>query len=187
MEIISHGLTAFALHIVSTFLTPTSTMATVHPSRMALIPPEIREYRSDRTRGRSPSPRRSRSRDRDRNEGRGRDSGRGREREDYRASEHRRASPQYEDYRRPPPPAAAESSAPWRQKESMYPPQHLGRSGTNAFQSFLDECVACVITFYTSLICVLSRRRAQRAAQAVNVWPPSPKAAARELYVAEVF
>ena len=134
--------------IVSIFLTPTSTMATVHPSRMALIPRDIRESRSDRTRDRSPSPRRSWSRDRDRNEGRGRDSGRGREREDYRASEPRRASPQYEDYRRPPPPAAVESSAPWRQKESMYPPQHLGRSGTNAFQSFLDECVTCVITFF---------------------------------------
>jgi len=167
-------------------------MATVHPSRMAFIPQDARESRSHRTRGRSPSPRRSRSRDRDRNEGRGRDSGsgRGREREDYRTSEPRRASPQYEDYRRPPPPAPAsgESSAPWRQKESMYPPQHLGRSGTMAFQSFLDACVTLFISFLynTQYVFLLFRRRAQRAAQTVNVWPSSPTAPARELYVAEM-
>ena len=155
MEIISHGLTAQLVCISSIlFPTPTSTMATVHPSRMALIPRDIRDSRSNRPRGRSPSPRRSRSRDRD--EGRGRDSGRGREREDYRASEPRRASPQYEDYRRPPPPPAGESSAPWRQKESMYPPQHLGRAGTNAFQSFLDECVTCVVfSIYYSYVFLL--------------------------------
>ncbi len=38
----------------------TTTMATVHPSRMGLIPQEMRGSQQDRTRARSPSPRRPR-------------------------------------------------------------------------------------------------------------------------------
>ncbi|KDR67517.1 hypothetical protein GALMADRAFT_283493 [Galerina marginata CBS 339.88] len=165
-------------------------MATVHPSRMGLIPQAMRETASERSRRRSPSPRRRRSpsprrsrsrdrgrdRDRDRENGRARDSGyddrrtgetRDRGREEYRdrASEPRRGSPEYDDYRRNQPPAGESSAqAPWRQQDSMYPPkrdhQFQGGSGGANF---------------------LEARRVQRAAQTVNVWPPSPKAPAREL------
>ncbi|KAF8915573.1 hypothetical protein CPB85DRAFT_413613 [Mucidula mucida] len=77
-------------------------MATVHPSRMRLVP----QAPSDIRRGRSPSPR---SHSRDRNVP-----------SSSRRSE-RRASPAYEDYRRPPPPPPSEPTAPWRQPENMYP------------------------------------------------------------------
>ncbi|KAF8149430.1 ras-induced vulval development antagonist-domain-containing protein [Crassisporium funariophilum] len=168
-------------------------MATVHPSRMGLIPQELRQTNNDRTRGRSPSPRRSRRspsprRERSRDRDRGRDGGRRkdapsdekRDRRDYSKDgardrdenggvEKRRASPQYEDYRRPPPAAApAESSAPWRQQENMYPgrrdqPRYGGSGYGNGGADFLES------------------RRVQRAAQVVNVWPASPKAPARDL------
>ncbi|KAF8907842.1 ras-induced vulval development antagonist-domain-containing protein [Gymnopilus junonius] len=200
-------------------------MATVHPSRMALIPQEIREPASLKYRGRSPSPRRSSSRrsasppprrrntsrsrerererdrerdrdggrdrrrghdddrerdrdrprekDRDRRGGRDgsrdRDSQRGRDsyRDRDRAPEPRRASPKYEDYKRPQGPPAAgpgeggESSAPWRKQDSMYPPRHF--QGGSAGANFLEA------------------RRAQREAQTTNVWPTSPKAPYKEL------
>ena len=167
-------------------------MATVHPSRMAFIPQDVRASRSDRTRGRSPSPRRSRSRDRDRNEGRGRDSGsgRGREREDYRTSEPRRASPQYEDYRRPPPPAPASGD-----------PRLLGgRRRACTLHSILVvpelwpsnhfwmSALLCVFHFYTSLnTCSVYLDVALSVRLKLNVWPSSPEAPARELYVAEIF
>ncbi|KAF8953998.1 ras-induced vulval development antagonist-domain-containing protein [Flammula alnicola] len=169
-------------------------MATVHPSRMGLIPQDMRETHSDRTRGRSPSPRRShrspspvrsRSRDRERgkDDGRGRDSGydgdrrggradsRDRGRDGYRPTEARRASPKYDDYRRPPPPAGGESSAPWRQQDSIYPGKHDYHRGGAPYGAGAGAGGAGF----------LESRRAQREAQTVNVWPPSPKAPAREL------
>jgi hypothetical protein len=107
-------------------------MATVHPSRMAFIPPEAREvrhrprsptppYRSRRSPSRSRSrsrshergqDRRSRYRQDERNDGgrggRERDRDRDRDREDRRRERSRergrRASPEYAEYRRPSPP-----------------------------------------------------------------------------------
>ncbi|KAF8815356.1 DUF926-domain-containing protein [Phlegmacium glaucopus] len=167
-------------------------MATIHPSRMGLIPHDMRSTKTERLRGRSPSPRRSRrspspptrpSRSRDRDSGRVRTtrdsyendrkersrSNDGR-REGRRRSESRRKSPQYEDYRRTLPPPPVDSSAPWRQQpERMYPgrgdqPRHGGPIyGSGGGADFMES------------------RRAQREAQTVNIWPPSPKAPAREL------
>ncbi|KAF9024566.1 DUF926-domain-containing protein [Hymenopellis radicata] len=71
-------------------------MATVHPSRMGLVPKRQR----------------SRSLDRHGNDNNGPSSSRKTE---------RRASPAYDDYRRPPPPPPSEPTAPWRQPENMYP------------------------------------------------------------------
>ncbi|KAF9483098.1 DUF926-domain-containing protein [Pholiota conissans] len=158
-------------------------MATVHPSRMGLIPQDMRgpappdrstrRSPSPRRSRRSPSPRRSRSRERGRDGGSRRDDSRDRGRASYRASEPRRPSPKYEDYRRPhvpmgPPPTlpTGEPSAPWRQQENMYPGRrdhHGGPMHGSANAGFLES------------------RREQREAQIVNVWPPSPKAPAREL------
>ncbi|KAF8196579.1 ras-induced vulval development antagonist-domain-containing protein [Pholiota molesta] len=156
-------------------------MATIHPSRMGLIPQEMRPPPpSDRHRGRSPSPRRPRrspsprrSRERGRDGGSRRDDGydsRERGRDSYRPAEPRRPSPKYEDYRRAPPPppppqVGGEPSAPWRQQENMYPGrrEHGGPPHGIANTGFLES------------------RRAQREAQTVYVWPPSPKAPAREL------
>jgi len=118
-------------------------MASVHPSRMNLIPQELRDRPQERSRGRSPrrspSPRqRDQERDRDRRRddnrrnydddrrsGRDRSVDRGRDSHRDRGAEPRRSSPQYEDYKRPPPPANT-GEAPWRQQESMYPPHRGG-------------------------------------------------------------
>lgn len=138
----------------------TTTMATVHPSRMGLIPQEMRGSQPDRTRRRSPSPRRprrspsprrsqSRERERGRDERhsrRGRDVSNDRGRDSYRPSEPRRASPKYEDYKRALPPAGGETSAPWRQQENMYPARRENQShgsmpysGGNANAGFMER------------------------------------------------
>lgn len=113
----------------------------VHPSRMGLVPQDPKPAYTTSTRRRSRSPRRdrdgrsqSRERGRDgtrdkgnyrssykdipRDDIRGRDRSRENVRDGHRDSDRRRASPQYDDYRRPPPP---EGQAPWRQAENMYP------------------------------------------------------------------
>ncbi|KIK02706.1 hypothetical protein K443DRAFT_512764 [Laccaria amethystina LaAM-08-1] len=181
-------------------------MATIHPSRLGLVPqdPPQRRRRSPsprrpRSRSRSPSYREKRERERDRDrdkdsQRRGRDErdkekeryrdhsrgARGRdERNDSRGRENgrgggesprrngpdgRRASPLYDDYRRPAPPVV-EGQTPWRQPENMYPNRGGGRpygAGSEG-AGFLES------------------RRAQREAMTVNVWPPSPKAPARDL------
>ena len=128
-----------------TSTTSTLTMATIHPSRMNLIPQDMRSTHIERPRGRSNSPSRSRrspspptrrdrsrdDRDRDRDGDRDRvggSNGRGRRersgsedslRGGHRRSQNRRSSPQYDEYRRALPPPS-ESSAPWRQPENMY-------------------------------------------------------------------
>ncbi|KAJ7219041.1 ras-induced vulval development antagonist-domain-containing protein [Mycena pura] len=120
-------------------------MAFVHPSRAALVPQDPTYSKRDSRRSpsphrrRSPSPRRSRSREYNRT---------------------RRASPEYEDYKRPLPPA--DSQAPWRQPGSDVrdrPPNH----GGNSYSGDMMES-----------------RRAKRDAAVVNVWPPSPKAPHRD-------
>ncbi|EDR12013.1 uncharacterized protein LACBIDRAFT_314103 [Laccaria bicolor S238N-H82] len=176
-------------------------MATIHPSRLGLVPqdPPQRRRRSPspsprrRSRSRSPSHRdKERERDRDRNQrkgrderdkgreryrdrsrgsrgrderndGRGRENGRG-ESPRRNAPEGRRGSPLYDDYRRPAPPVV-EGQTPWRQPENMYPNRGGGRpSGAGSEGAGFIES-----------------RRAQREAMTVNVWPPSPKAPARDL------
>ncbi|CAA7260748.1 unnamed protein product [Cyclocybe aegerita] len=161
-------------------------MATVHPSRMALIPQDMRETRNDRDRRRnrspsprrsrrSPSPRRNRSRERymdgGRDGGRGRDSGydrnrrngrensRERGRDDHRASEPRRASPEYDDYRRPPPPSGGDAPATWKPLDTYSIRPYYQGGGAD----FLED------------------RRIQRENRIVNPWPASPKEPAREL------
>ena len=117
-------------------------MAMVHPSRMGLVPQDPKPAYTSSTRRRSRSPRRDRSvtpiRSRSRERGRDgprakgdyrssyrdiprnddRDRIRENARDGHRDSDRRRASPQYDDYRRPPLP---EGQAPWRQPENMYP------------------------------------------------------------------
>ncbi|KAJ7594517.1 ras-induced vulval development antagonist-domain-containing protein [Mycena floridula] len=118
-------------------------MATVHPSRMALVP---QDPISKSNRGRSPSPRSgSQDKFRDRRD-------RGRENTDAKDNRERRASPQYEDYRK---------AAPVPQ-ENMYQRNRPAefRSGGGDF---------------------MESRRLQRESMTVNVWPQSPKAPARSL------
>ncbi|KAJ7694111.1 ras guanine nucleotide exchange factor domain-containing protein [Mycena rosella] len=123
-------------------------MATIHPSRAALVPKDSAAY-SDRRQRRSPSPRRHRSPSPRRS--------RSRERTN-------RASPEYDDYKRPLPPQ--DSQAPWRQDNSSgrdRPPHH----GGNAYGAGGGD--------------MMDSRRVKRDATVVNIWPPSPKAPAREL------
>lgn len=184
-------------------------MATVHPSRMRLVPSNPNDHNrqanhgsSSNNRGRSRSPGGDRQRDRDRpfhrgrspsggsrERGRDRDSGRSRYDERDRDQERdrgrgdgdrdangdrrapvvpRRSSPAYgeykkeerrEDVRAPDVP----ESAPWRRNENM-DRGHGGYGGGNSFEN-------------TNL----ESRAAQRDTRTVDVWPPSPKAPAREL------
>src|ERR1700735_458334 len=94
-------------------------MATVHPSRMSLVPKDSRDAYPDysdrdrrRARSRSPRDRRDRSRSRDRDT------------RYLNSDSKRRASPAYDDYKRHSPPRSpprGESNAPWRQQQNMYP------------------------------------------------------------------
>ncbi|KAJ6546432.1 ras-induced vulval development antagonist-domain-containing protein [Mycena vulgaris] len=125
-------------------------MASVHPSRAALVPKDSVAF-SDRRQRRSPSPRRPRSPS----------PRRSRSRENQRTN---RASPEYDDYKRPLPPQ--ESQVPWRQESSSLrdrPPNPGGNPYGAAGGDMMDS------------------RRAKRDATVVNIWPPSPKASAREL------
>ncbi|KIJ49376.1 hypothetical protein M422DRAFT_27737 [Sphaerobolus stellatus SS14] len=81
-------------------------MATIHPSRLGLVPQDPRDSRgSRRPRSDSRSPVYSKPRPRSRSRGRGRSE----------ARDAGRRSPRYEDYKKP------EDNAPWRQQENMYP------------------------------------------------------------------
>ena len=117
-------------------------MATIHPSRLGLVPQDSKQ--SFPSRGRSPSPRRrSRSRENGRSEYHSREHVRERDGDrvkrygrkdggiekngkDIEGSSRRvrRGSPEYEEYRRPASPPAVQ--APWRQQENMYPPRRGG-------------------------------------------------------------
>ncbi|KAJ3795375.1 ras-induced vulval development antagonist-domain-containing protein [Lentinula aff. detonsa] len=168
-------------------------MATVHPSRLGLVPQDSSTHRrspSPRPSRRSSSPKRSSKtdarnyrarhdddRDRDRYSGReseynrGRSHGRSRDRD---RAENRRASPQYEDYRRPSPPR--DHPTPQRQGENMYPnrkDRDLDRDPPphNAYSSSRSGGGADF----------LESRRLQRETLSVDIWPPSPKAPARQL------
>ncbi|KAA1473958.1 DUF926-domain-containing protein [Dentipellis sp. KUC8613] len=197
-------------------------MATIHPSRMGLVPHDQMDVSTSRRR--SPSPRRHRSRsndrhrdsrdvrDRDRDHGRGegreRDKGYDRSRDDGRERESRRErervrerersasrdrgrrddrperdgappprarrdSPEYSEYRKPGSPQRdAHAQAPWHQPENMYGQRrerpyggHGGGDGGHGGEG---------ADYFES-------RRLQRAASTLSIWPPSPKAPARDL------
>ncbi|KEP51149.1 Ras-induced vulval development antagonist protein [Rhizoctonia solani 123E] len=121
-------------------------MATVHPSRMGLVPSDTSRRDSGRDNRTSRDKRSSRSRSRSRSP-----DGRGRRRDhshDSRSREHRerRASPAYDNYERS------------RDKDNMYPPRESaprgGWSGGGA--DFMES------------------RRQQRLASTFSIWPPSP-------------
>ncbi|KAF9237563.1 ras-induced vulval development antagonist-domain-containing protein [Melanogaster broomeanus] len=190
-------------------------MATVHPSRIGLVPQDRKDLHSDRRRGRSPSPPRrhdrdhreyDRDRDRDRyresdrertystrdrpsprkkdeerersrgeDRERGRDGKRGtdrdadRDKDTDRGRNGRRASPEYGEYKRPASPApGARNMYPSRQPrdeiaERDRPPHIRVEYGGGGGSDFLES------------------RRLQRENSTLNIWPPSPKAAARAL------
>ncbi|KAI8994018.1 ras-induced vulval development antagonist-domain-containing protein [Trametes punicea] len=125
----------------------------------------VREQERDSGRGRGQKRSRSRSvdreRDREREERREREKEKDRERD---ASQARRASPEYGEYRRPSPGRAREDgregaqAAPWRQQENMYPSRRGGHGGYGGGGSDW-----------------LESRRQQREASTVTIWPPSPK------------
>ncbi|KAI6032994.1 ras-induced vulval development antagonist-domain-containing protein [Pisolithus orientalis] len=168
-------------------------MATVHPSRMGLVPQDRKDaYDTERRHPRSRSKRysdRGRERGRERH-GEGPDGySRGRNKQRSRSGERprsfsrhqdgrdmerqsenqdrretRRASPEYSDYKRPPSPGQA---APWRQQENMYPPRHYRDRPPHGY--------GIQSTDY------LESRRLQREASTVSIWPPSPKRPARQL------
>lgn len=178
-------------------------MATVHPSRMSLVPkdsrnayPDYPERERRRVRSRSPRDRQGRSRSRDRY---------------LNSDSKRRSSPAYDDYRRSSPrrsPPREESKAPWRQQENMYPnrrgqgerdrPPHVGGSygggwtGGGGGSDYMEGCVKQLVSslfisrVFLTFVAAPSRRQ-QREVATVNVWPPSPKAPARELCVLYVF
>ncbi|KAJ7172715.1 DUF926-domain-containing protein [Mycena filopes] len=130
-------------------------MASVHPSRAGLVPKDSPAY-ADRHRPRSPSPRRRRSPSPRRRTPSPRRS-RSRERTN-------RASPEYDDYKRPLPPQ--ELQVPWHQDGSGTrdrPPHYAGNAYGGGGGDMMDS------------------RRAKRDATVVDIWPPSPKAAARDL------
>ncbi|CCL98674.1 uncharacterized protein FIBRA_00676 [Fibroporia radiculosa] len=203
-------------------------MATVHPSRMGLVPQDPKDTHpsSRRDRGRSPSPQYSRRhspshdtdkdyrrdntrraqngdshryRERDRSKQRDSESSRRYERaraDDYfndvssgagqqknrnrSKSTHRerdnerdekkerdrtrRPSPEYEEYRRPSPPREHEGSAlpqaPWRQQENMYPRVRDRAMNGGYAGDFMER---------------------YRESSSFSIWPPSPKAPARNL------
>ncbi|KAK0213099.1 ras-induced vulval development antagonist-domain-containing protein [Desarmillaria ectypa] len=151
-------------------------MAMVHPSRMGLVPRDPETSQIDHRRGRtlsprrsrrSPTPTRSRSRDR-RDRGKHEDKSQRDEYEhrgDRKINVERRASPEYDDYRRP----ETGREAPWRQPENMYPTR---RGGGNS--GFYGGSKGGGADF-------MEGRRLQRESMTVNVWPPSPKAPARSL------
>ncbi|CAE7049974.1 unnamed protein product [Rhizoctonia solani] len=125
-------------------------MASVHPSRMGLVPADRSQRDSSRNnrKSRSRSPvRESRS-----PEGRGRrrdhsDDSRRRSRS---REPRRRASPAYDNYERPAP-------APWRDQGNMYPSRDGHRGGWNGGGADYTES-----------------RRQQRLASTFSIWPPSP-------------
>ncbi|PCH36100.1 DUF926-domain-containing protein [Wolfiporia cocos MD-104 SS10] len=111
---------------------------------------------------------RARRRSRSRSVGRERDRERDREREERRERDRaRRASPEYSEYRRPSPPVRVREDAPpapWRQPENMYPRgrDRFPHAGYGGGADFMES------------------RRQQRESNTLTIWPPSPKAPARD-------
>ncbi|CAE6437183.1 unnamed protein product [Rhizoctonia solani] len=133
-------------------------MATVHPSRMGLVPPDTSRPDSNRNGRRSPSPnlardRRSRTPD-DRRRRDHSPHSRRRNRSGEGRHEDRRPSPAYDNYERP-------VSLPQRSEGNMYPARddrHRGGwyEGGGGGGDFMES------------------RRQQRLASTLSIWPPSP-------------
>ncbi|KAF8514165.1 ras-induced vulval development antagonist-domain-containing protein [Gautieria morchelliformis] len=126
-------------------------MATVHPSRMGLVPQDSREY--PRSRHRSSSL----DRNQDRNVARHRSPSQDR---DWRRDRGRR-SPKYDEYKK------SSEPAPWRAQDNMYPNRGGGENrysqdgwGGNDY---------------------LTSRQQQRESRNFSIWPPSPKSPVREI------
>ncbi|EGN99952.1 hypothetical protein SERLA73DRAFT_180282 [Serpula lacrymans var. lacrymans S7.3] len=171
-------------------------MATIHPSRMALISHPPNTTHSERRRGRSPSPRArgpdKRSRDYsddynretkvERHAGSHKESNRkydsdrrdrSRERDRSKGrdrSDRRRASPVYSDYKRPPTPDVG-PAAPWHQQDNMYPNKREKdrppHYNGGSYGGGGNDFI--------------EGRRLAREAATAYIWPSSPKAAARGL------
>ena len=228
-------LAAYYLGLLPRYFTlPTRTMATVHPSRMGLVPQDPKDIYQDPRRGRSPPRRHDRDRrERDRDRGRecndgsergsggnkerpddrrdrrrdhdndrtspprhkdngrrpdNRDRGRHRERERDedrdrdRSRSRRRGSPEYEDYKRPASPGPA--------TPSLYP-NRPPRDGTyerrggyaGGGSEYLERCVDLPTWVNPHAEMLFESRRVQRESSTFSIWPPSPKAPARTLYV----
>lgn len=154
-------------------------MATVHPSRMGLVPQDPKQAHITSYHRRSISPRRDRSSlsnhsreggrnaDKDKDDYRGShrdrprpDNTRGRDRSgdnirDGRYdSDRQRASPQYDDYRRPLP--LVEGRTTWSQSENMYPDRRgdimRDRSHGGSGADFMERFVMKNVAWFTKLI-----------------------------------
>jgi hypothetical protein len=110
-----------------------------------------------------------------------------------------RASPTYDDYSRrhsapsPPPPddrpgrsgAPPENAPPWHQQENMYRRDVRLDGGGDYFERYVVLCIRLreTLIFFFSF----SRRRQQRLNSTFSIWPPSPRATARDLCVFSMF
>jgi hypothetical protein len=163
-------------------------MATIHPSRLGLVPtppeqPRRPERQRSNSRGRDEDSRGRANwgrRDHDSADDREPTRQRSRSREP-RGNGQRRASPAYDNYERAPAPAA-----PWRQEGNMYPPRDSGHrgggwshGGGGGGGDFAERYV--LARGLTGVLLIFSpSRRQQRLASNLSIWPPSPKHPERE-------
>ncbi|KAI5120661.1 hypothetical protein M0805_007998 [Coniferiporia weirii] len=172
-------------------------MASVHPSRLGLVPQDVPVHR-DRDRGqvaeRGYDSRRRDERDVDRDRDRYKDrdeGGRGRGRPRSRSGERtvqardrgrendersRRRSPDYSAYRRDEPPHVAapvdaSSSAPWRAPGNMYPPRGAG-AGVERERGREGFGAGGGDDYFAS-------RRKEREGKQFSIWPASPERPSR--------
>ncbi|KAH7888872.1 ras-induced vulval development antagonist-domain-containing protein [Phlebopus sp. FC_14] len=179
-------------------------MATIHPSRMALVSQDPKDIYPERRRGRSPSPRTSKRRDyeshrdteryRERTDRRdwGRDRDRDRSTPSRREDESERSRERERDFgrdqekgrdrRRPSPEysdykrtASPGPASPWRQPENMYP------NRPSRGESYERDRPPHGGGYRSSGSHYLESRRLQRESSTLSIWPPSPKASARAL------
>ena len=108
-----------------------------------------------------------------------------------------RASPTYDDYSRrhsapsPPPPddrsgrsgAPPENPPPRHQQENMYRRDGRLDGGGDYFERYVALCIFLTeaLTFFFPTPTLPPRRRQQRVNSTFSIWPPSPRAPARDL------
>lgn len=184
-------------------------MAFVHPSRRALVPQATPDGHH-RGRDRSRDDERRRGSDRDRRRGNGDSAEVALTHRDRRSPVRSpvprptsgRESPKYDDYVRrhssPPsddarprsilPPSGGESKRPettpendrpWRQQENMYKRD----GGFDGGGDYFERYVASFVLARSSHLFFSKRRRQQRLNSNFSIWPQSPHAPTRELYV----
>jgi hypothetical protein len=124
-------------------------MATVHPSRMGLVPTsgDDRHSRVERDSYGTPVD-----------------------------SNRRRASPDYNEYRRPSPPRNTDYHPDDRDNSS-----HGYRSSGRTAPDFMERYVSIVACLQLRIVICHDSRRLQREEASVDIWPPSPKAPIRSL------